>query len=295
MQLVEPEAGQRVSIVLAGDHQQLGPHVLSVEARNGGLDCSLFERLISVPVYAEHPLSRRKMMRHSLPKVPYHYPPFIDLCRNYRSYKSILGIPSELSYNSSLIACAENVDTIAKAIQDQVPVSFIGHGGSEDSADLDIITSWYNETEIHLIVKKVKQLLQLNRAGILPRDIVMLAPFQEQVQRLRLALRTVKLGSIGVGTVEDYQGAESRIVILSIVRSSQKYLERDLRNGVGVINQKRRLNVALTRAKEMLVVVGNPDLLNMDADWKVWLSFCIHNRSYCRIETVHLEREKDRR
>lgn len=277
---MEPGPGQFVSIILAGDQQQLGPRVMSEEARQGGLNRSLFERLIDNTVYSNHPLSRQSILRNSFPTLPYPHAPFTNLYRNYRSHEAILTIPSQLSYESSLSACALNVNTIARAIDDRIPVSFIGHRGAENTADMDVITTWYNETEIRLIVQKVQQLLHTKQTMIQARDIAVLAPFREQVKRLRLALRKVNLSAVGVGTVEDYQGAESRIVIISIVRSSEKYLAKDKLNDAGLINAKRRMNVALTRAKELLIVVGNPDLLSLDESWKTWLAFCKQYDTY---------------
>lgn len=189
--------------------------------------------------------------------------------------------PSQLFYDASLAACATNVDNIADVIDENIPVKFIPHMGEEDTANIDQITSWYNAREIKAVVKEVRKVLSLqDRIPIKASEIAILTPFREQVIRLREALRAIKLHGVGVGTVEDYQGAESRVVILSVVRTRASLLERDLRSGIGLIKQPRRMNVALTRAKELLIVVANPRLLELDLPWQAWLAFCRRHGTY---------------
>lgn len=281
----DPGFNQRISIVLAGDHRQLGPRILSEEARTNGLDISFFERLMTTqPCYTTHPLSRSILQKHPRPKLPYPHAPFSNLYRNYRSHEAILMIPSQLSYNSSLTACASNVHRISSAITDSIPVSFIGHNGSEDASDAmtDVVTSWYNQTEINLILHQVKSLVgQHNeQCTISPEEIAVLTPFREQVIRVRLALRKAGFHAVRVGTVEDYQGAESRIVIISIVRTQERFLQTDRAHSLGLIHEKRRTNVALTRAKELLVVIGHPSLMIKDDSWRSWLAFCERHHTY---------------
>ena len=108
------------------------------------------------------------------------------------------------------------------------------------------------------------------------------------------------------GTVEDYQGQERSVTVLSAVRSQRRFVEEDIKKGLGVIGQPKRLNVALTRAQAGLVIVGNPDVLMVcywllvhistcrtiihtiqtvqhDSDWrKLLIFYCKHrlNRGY---------------
>ncbi|KAG5728253.1 hypothetical protein E4T56_gene19065 [Termitomyces sp. T112] len=107
-----------------------------------------------------------------------------------------------------------------------------------------------------------------------------MAPWREQVWRLRERLRNEKLGAVDVGTVEDYQGRESRVVIISCVRSTARFLEEDKVKGLGPVFERKRMNVAITRAKELLVVIGNGSVLKRDPYWKGLLEFSIRNKLY---------------
>jgi helicase MOV-10 len=258
-----------VAVVLAADHKQLGPQIESSLARQRGLDVSLFERLMDRSIYADHPYARRNLLRNPRPALPFAYPPFCNLHRNYRSHQAILMVPSFLSYDSSLAACATKVDDIATRLQ-RIPVEFIAHEGQEEMTDLNVVHSWYNAEEIRLVKEKCEQL----QKWVDPKDIAVIAPFREQVVKIRAALRSAKLGAVGVGTVEDYQGAEAQVVIISIVRARERFLDGDLTANLGLINQKRRMNVALTRAKQMCIVIGNATLLASDPHWRVFLKFC---------------------
>lgn len=83
-----------------------------------------------------------------------------------------------------------------------------------------------------------------------------------------------------IGTVEDFQGQERDVIILSAVRSSQSHVGNDIRHALGFVASPRRLNVALTRARAVLIIMGNPHLLSMDAYWRSVLLHCIRNNSY---------------
>ncbi|ORY84351.1 P-loop containing nucleoside triphosphate hydrolase protein [Protomyces lactucae-debilis] len=258
-----------VSVVLAADHKQLGPQLESSVARQKGLDVSLFERLMDRSVYCDHPYARRNLMKNPRPALPFAYPPFCNLYRNYRSHPAILMVPSFLSYDSSLAACATDVDGVATRLG-RIPVEFIAHEGKEEMTDLNVVHSWYNTAEIKLIKERILKLQE----WVQPKDIAVIAPFREQVVKIRFALRAVQLAAVGVGTVEDYQGAEAQVVIVCLVRAQERFLDGDLTANLGLINQKRRMNVALTRAKQLCVVIGNASLLASDPHWQVFLKFC---------------------
>lgn len=103
--------------------------------------------------------------------------------------------------------------------------------------------------------------------GVNPADIGIISPYHKQCQRLRFMC----LGEgvdIEIGTTELFQGREKRIIIISTVRSRQQdQVQSDLKFSLGFLGNYKRTNVALSRAKSMLVVVGNMSLLSNDATW----------------------------
>ncbi|TFK71577.1 P-loop containing nucleoside triphosphate hydrolase protein, partial [Pluteus cervinus] len=249
-------------IVLCGDPNQLGPIVSSERARTGELEMSLLERLVGQSVYA-HPSEGQ-------------------FETNYRSHPAILMPPSAMFYDDTLEPCAANGSVEWSQLNNtSLPLMFIGH---EDEAQcVDERATWYNPGEINRIVEAITSLLAEGAKSTPPlhaNDIGVMAPWREQVWRLREKLREQDMRDVDVGTVEDYQGRESRVVILSCVRSHRRFLEEDALKNMGVIFEKKRMNVAITRARELLIVVGNGKLLSSDPYWKSFIQFTIRNKLY---------------
>ncbi len=92
-------------------------------------------------------------------------------------------------------------------------------------------------------------------------------PLLLQVQKIYSLLRAKYGNSIKVGSVEEFQGQERRVVLVSTVRSSVDHLDFDKKHRLGFLANPKRFNVALTRAKALLIVVGNPDVLYRDPNW----------------------------
>ncbi|KAL1712139.1 P-loop containing nucleoside triphosphate hydrolase protein [Schizophyllum commune] len=254
-------------LVLCGDCHQLGPIVASSRARSSELDVSLLERLFLRPLYAEHPLSRGEMD---------------FLKKNYRSHPVILMPPSAMIYNDTLEPCAQNgIVAWAGLPKRDIPLLFIGHEGHEDCVDER--SSWFNSGDIQHVVDTVKSLMADSARSVPPlqqREIGVMAPWREQVWKIRERLRKETLHAVDVGTVEDYQGRESRVCIVSCVRSRSRFLAEDQKKGLGLVFERKRMNVALTRAKELLVVVGNGNLLKRDPYWKSFLQFVLRHDLY---------------
>merc|ERR1711983_495564 len=85
------------------------------------------------------------------------------------------------------------------------------------------------------------------------------------------------MGDINVGSTEEFQGQERRIIIISTVRSKPTLLQSDYEHKLGFLNNPKRFNVAITRAKALMVVIGNPYLLCMDKYWKEFLKYSLNN------------------
>lgn len=83
-----------------------------------------------------------------------------------------------------------------------------------------------------------------------------------------------------VGSVEEFQGQERKVIILSAVRSASNFVSEDIKHALGFVASPRRLNVAITRARALLIILGNPELLSQDPYWRSVLIYCIERGSY---------------
>ncbi|KAF2163643.1 hypothetical protein M409DRAFT_25831 [Zasmidium cellare ATCC 36951] len=272
------EGNRLPTVVMVGDQKQLGPRTA---CKIGPIRVSLFERLLARSLYCGHPLARsrqfgglvRPLTSDMLPIVR---PPFTDLIRNYRSHPAILATPSSLFYNDTLEPAAENTDSLLSWPgfgEAQLPVLFA------DNRRLDEIErdggGWYNLGEADLAIYHAESFV---RQGLLhPHEICIMSPFSAQVRVLRMKARDPAVGmpGINIGPLEAFQGLESRLVIICTTRTRDRFIDQDLARGLGVIHEPRRFNVALTRAKEGLIVIGNPHVLGQDENWESFIAFCL--------------------
>lgn len=217
-------------IVLAGDHWQLPPTVLSRAAAQDGLQTSLLERLAS---HYGDSVTRR-------------------LDKQYRMHSDIMNFSSGHFYDGTLLA-HESVATHVLADLPHVtetpltiePVSFIDTAGSgwEEEIEPDGLSK-RNTSEGELVLKKVRQ---LREAGLAAQDIAVIAPYAAQVRWLR---ENADSDRLEVDTVDGFQGREKEAVVISCVRSNSD-------GEIGFLSDARRMNVALTRARRKLIVVGD--------------------------------------
>ncbi|KAK0463235.1 helicase MOV-10 [Desarmillaria tabescens] len=264
-----PEVSVTPQLVLCGDPNQLGPIIFSDHCRSNDLDISLLERLFERPLYTNEQCSI--------------YKPFVNLVKNYRSHPAILMPPSALFYNDTLEPCARGNGVVAWSglPNDKIPLMFIGSTSLEEC--IDERETWYNTGEIDLVVNTIKSLLAEGARSVPPlasKHIGVIAPWREQVWKLRERLREERLGQVDVGTVEDYQAREMRVIIMSCVRARERFIEEDSEKGLGLIHERKRMNVSITRAKELLIVIGNAELMGRDPYWKHFLQFALRNKLY---------------
>ena len=266
--------------VMAGDQHQLGPRTASKIA---AMQTSLFERLLDRPFYREHPLARSKqsggvMRPLTQEMLPILRPAFTNLIRNYRSHVSILAIPSALFYNDTLEPEATNTNALLSWPGwrgRRWPVLFVSNT-SPDEIEQDG-GGWYNVREAQTACQYTSSFLQ---TGLLhPSEICIMSPFRAQVRILRKIAREppFSMPGVNIGPLEAFQGLESRVVILCTMRTRDRFVEQDVARGLGVIHEPRRFNVALTRARQGLVVIGNAEVLERDRCWDAFLSFCGRN------------------
>ncbi|KAF8332336.1 P-loop containing nucleoside triphosphate hydrolase protein [Cantharellus anzutake] len=285
----------RPHITICGDWKQLGPRIEGEVCRNNDMDVSLLERLFDLNIYKDNPYSRERSARTPGSPQPTSTP-FCNLVKNYRSHPAILMLPSTLFYNDTLQAFAPQSTQNTPLSKwpflktPDFPFVFIGVTSPEKWTDEHL--SIYNPGEVGMVTQIITGLLGLdipNNAFHLPAqhrlqlsapDISVISPFREQVARIRQALRSIGLGAVDVGDVESLQGAENRVVIISTVRSSWQSLAEDHRLHRGIIHEAKRFNVALTRAKELSIIVGNGSILKVDPWWKQALCFAMRNNAY---------------
>ncbi len=272
---------EKAQIVLAGDPKQLGPVLQSRYAKLYGLEESFLERL-----------SRRQLYRRDEDVFRSHggYDPLLvtRLVRNYRSHSSIIEIPSKLFYFSDLIPKAPKKITRRFLGLDflpnkETPLIFHGVQGSNDK-DEDS-PSWFNAVEAFEAVRYAQKLIY--DYNVKPEDVGIVTPYRKQVQKIRELARTFRLdvSRLSVGSVEEFQGQERGVIIISTVRSSrqedfQRSVTSDAIHGLGFVQSDKRMNVALTRAQSLLIVIGDPHLLVADPAWKTFLEFAIESGCY---------------
>ncbi|EKG20589.1 DNA helicase UvrD/REP type [Macrophomina phaseolina MS6] len=278
--VVPPEAPDAITfrpvLVMAGDQMQLGPRV-----KNTQLKTSLFERLFNRSLYKDHPLARGKNTPGAPSKpldktmLPITRPPFSNLIRNYRSHPAILAVPSSLFYHDTLVPEASQTGALRSWPDWQGrrwPVLFKANTGPDEMEGEG--GGWYNVAEARLACNIAQSLA---RSGLVDeRDICIMSPFHAQVRVLRSMIREppYEMWKVNIGPLEAFQGLESRVVIVCTTRTRARYLEQDCERGLGVVHEQKRFNVALTRAKEGLVVIGNPHVLGVDPCWAAFLAFC---------------------
>ncbi|CCG21196.1 Hcs1 protein [Candida orthopsilosis Co 90-125] len=224
-------------LVIAGDNMQLPPTIMSGTATL--LETTLFDRLVN------------KLEGDKFKKL---------LNVQYRMNDSIMKFPSMQLYEDKLIG-DESVKEIkltdlpGVSRNDETNVQCVWYdtqGGDFPEQKLESIKgdSKYNEMELQIVRGHVKKLIE---SGVPPQDIGIIAPYAAQVQLLKKQLGPDSL--IEVSTVDGFQGREKEVIILTLVRSND---ERD----VGFLSEERRLNVAITRPKRQLCVIGDLQLMN---------------------------------
>ncbi|GIL67707.1 hypothetical protein Vafri_21028 [Volvox africanus] len=267
-----------VRVVMAGDPKQLGPIILSAFAkRYGGLDVSLMEYLMDAsdgPYVRQIDNPQQPSSAPVLGSYPSAY--ITKLLQNYRSHPDILRVSNAAFYDNELIPAA-NADIVNGMLQweelpnPRVPM-MMHHIVGKDVQEANS-PSWQNDLEVRQVKAYVDKLLQKRRGGRVRADeIGIITPYNKQVQRIRAVLGLLS-DQIKVGSVEEFQGQERRIIIISTVRSSDEYLEFDTRYRLGFLSNPKRFNVAVTRAKALLVVVGNAQILAGDKNWRALLCF----------------------
>ncbi|XP_051818480.1 RNA helicase Mov10l1-like [Antechinus flavipes] len=265
----------QIGIVLAGDPMQLGPVIKSRLALAYGLNVSMLERLMSRPLYLRD--------ENAFGACGSYNPLLVTkLVKNYRSHSALLSLPSKLFYYKELEFCADTevVNSLLgweKLPKKGFPLIFHGMRGSETREGRS--PSWFNPAEAVQVMRYCCLLTKHISSVVSLMDIGVITPYRKQVEKIRVLLRNVDLMDIKVGSVEEFQGQEYLVIIISTVRSNEDKFEDD-RFFLGFLANSKRFNVAITRPKALLIVLGNPHVLVKDPCFSALLEYSLSNGAY---------------
>ncbi|KAG9042596.1 hypothetical protein FS837_010665 [Tulasnella sp. UAMH 9824] len=256
---IKMNASDKTTVVLAGDPKQLGPIIRSPIARRLGLEESYLDRLMSMNMY-NSPENRGVT--------------YVKLTKNWRSHPAIIDFPNNQFYGGELEACAASSHANICVDWDELPnpkYPVIFHAIKGQDLRESTSPSWFNIEEASAVRDYVRDLWQDAQIGFEDEQIGVITPYRAQVKKIRTVLQ-LDFPGVKVGTTEEFQGDERHAIIVSTVRSSLDFVEFDLRHTLGFVANPRRFNVAITRAKSILIIVGDPDVLGLDPLWRKYLN-----------------------
>ncbi|XP_066852561.1 5'-3' DNA helicase ZGRF1-like isoform X7 [Anser cygnoides] len=226
-------------LVLVGDPKQLPPTIQGSESvHEKGLEQTLFDRLC--------------LMGHKT----------IPLRTQYRCHPAISAIANELFYEGNLIDGVSEKER--SPLLDWLPTLCFYSANGMEQTEKD--NSFYNMAEAHFTVKLIQS---LTASGIEGSVIGVITLYKSQMCKIQNLLNSVhseafEIKAVQVSTVDAFQGAEKEIIVLSCVRTRQ----------MGFIDSEKRMNVALTRAKRHLLIVGNLACLSKNRLWGRVIHHC---------------------
>jgi ABC-type branched-subunit amino acid transport system ATPase component len=232
--------------VLAGDPRQLPPTVIDPEVARAGLSRTLFERLIEQ--YGE------RLVR------------LLDV--QYRMPEALMRFPSQSMYEGKLTAAPEVRDQLLSGLSVRAdparpgPLVFLdtaGMGFSEERSDDDPSTK--NPGQAERVAVEVERLLA---RGLPARSLGVITPYHAQVRVLRERLQAACEQGLEIASVDGFQGREKEAIVLDLVRSNDA-------GDLGFLRDVRRMNVALTRARRFLLVVGDSATLARDSYYRAFI------------------------
>uniref|UniRef100_A0A3B4WP45 RNA helicase n=1 Tax=Seriola lalandi dorsalis TaxID=1841481 RepID=A0A3B4WP45_SERLL len=283
--LLKPDTCQ---LVLAGDPKQLGPIITSRMAKKHGMG----EHYV-YGVYSTE--TRVGCVNRFVTK----------LLRNYRSHRAILTIPNELFYKGELLPHAPKKKCNSYCKWNRLPKEgfpLIFHGVAGINERDANNPSLYNVAEVEVLKEYLKSIFDhLHKKGVTKiqsGEIGIITPYRKQVEKIQTALQMDKdlrkedLENIEVGSVEQFQGKEFNVILVSTVRSNPKLSAQKERFTLGFVSNEKRFNVAMTRAQALLIVVGDPRALKTDNIWNKFIYYCFRNGAYRGITVSDVEEEE---
>ncbi|XP_042552487.1 DNA replication ATP-dependent helicase/nuclease DNA2 [Dipodomys spectabilis] len=234
--------------VLVGDHQQLPPLVLNREARALGMSESLFKRLEKnkdavVQLTVQYRMNSKIMSLSN--KLTYEGK--LE-CGSDKVANAVISLPNFKDVKLELEFYADYSDSpwLVGVFEPNNPVCFLNTDKVPAPEQVEK-SGVSNLTEAQIIVFLTSIFI---KAGCHPSDIGIIAPYRQQLKIINDLLARSSVGMVEVNTVDKYQGRDKRIILVSFVRSNKDGTLGEL------LKDWRRLNVAITRAKHKLVLVG---------------------------------------
>ncbi|XP_053615396.1 probable RNA helicase armi [Plodia interpunctella] len=253
-------------IILAGDPMQLGPVIVSKYCQEFGMSESYLSRLLDTFPYQKDYAAYADGFDNRL---------VTKLNCNYRSLETVLSLPSEMFYDGTLVPKIDATEPrITKLLNDisqslDLPNEKTGgiyvYGIRGENVRADDSPSWYNPHEASMMALTTCKLLK-NNVNI--EDIGIITPYISQVKHLKVLFEAMGLPQPKIGTVEEFQGQERPLILISTVRASASYLVEDLKHALGFVMNPKRVNVALTRAQVAAFLFCDPHLLIRDFLWQ---------------------------
>ena len=234
-------------VIMSGDHHQLPPTIKSREAAKEGLEHTLFARGL-------------RSQKHTVTMLE----------TQYRMEPSIMGFSSEQFYQGKLKA-SKSVLNRPKFFNTNIRMVDTAGAGFEEKVKKETLST-YNEGEADILIK----LMEEEKLDELSVGVIL--PYRAQVEVInKLLVQSDKLAPhlerIDVNSVDAFQGQERDVIFISLVRSNP--------NGeIGFLREYRRMNVAMTRARHRLVIVGDSSTIGIDPFFNKMLDYIQKHGTY---------------
>ena len=234
--------------ILAGDHKQLPPTIISDKAQK--LEKTLFEELIKI-----YPFKSQ----------------LLDV--QYRMNSLLMKFPNAEFYNNNLKSDSSvddiTINDILTTTEKEDPMLFVDTSSVDEDGErhLKDSKSIINEIEAEIAIKLANDYLKI---GLTEDDIGIISPYADQVKIIQ------EKTPVEVKTVDGFQGREKEIIIISTVRSNEN-------GNIGFLRDLRRLNVAITRAKRKLIIIGNINTLKTNPTYARLIEFAKDNNVLIKV------------
>ncbi|MBC8600196.1 AAA family ATPase [Parabacteroides acidifaciens] len=246
--------GKADRVILAGDHHQLPPTIKCIEAARGGLDCTLMQKVTD-----------------SKPEV-------VSLLKTqYRMHDDIMRFPSHWFYNDELLSAPEVKHR--GILEYDTPVVWLDTADCHFTEDqLADSMSRINKDEANLLVSTLQTYIgKIGKERVLDEsiDFGLISPYKSQVHYIRGLIKRNAFFKpfrrlITVHTVDGFQGQERDVIMISLVRANEK-------GQIGFLGDLRRMNVAITRARMKLIILGDAPTMTRHAFYKALFQYIRQN------------------